>query len=710
MAGVVWLSACTDAVPEALTTETLTVETPGSAPDIPPSTGTPAEGPRVAPIDPCSFLSLEAVDAALGLLDLPLEERGLFTISGGEACVWEHDDEGDKPEARSVGIMPGSPDDFEQDAELEGVEGNPVTGIAEVAVWFGGIDQGTLSVIQGTELGYLLVRFTLSRPDLDDKARLEIAKGLAGVVLPQFPGVEARQPVVVTFDDEPPDMSNLSFVDNLLAKEEAGEWTLGEGLVATLQLFVGEVDETEVLRHPELLAKEGTGIIAMAYEYLEAGGQADAKTEISRLLDLLVFTNEELEGMAGIGPPTASLFEVAVGAPPDEIGGCSAFFYGYSTLPTGIGPCLEYQSITFDGRLYRVFYPAKSMPAAGWSENHYRWALEAMADTVVAYAPHGTTPAVNLVFSIFPGNALAEALPHAGEPCAVAVYTSMQGTTIGYFKQVIAHELAHCFQEETFTEQNQVGYEVVRWREEGLADYLSNVVYEETNAEWDYLALEELELHTTLFERAYTNSLFFQFLAGKIADAGIVGLVHTLPKSGATVEQENALAGYRNMQAMYHEFAQAMTDASIKDTSTALVPYRPRANKNSISGPVALQSIPLRFGVTRQHLVTEGGKTACLEHDQTSEIRSSWRPGPPGGAVRGTWSSELPNSLKGEAVFVTTATTSNQELTLEVTKVVDDEEDCEEDEREGCLVLECVSGYYRFLFQLPDGLRRILDE
>ena len=88
MAGVVWLSACTDAAPEALTIETLTAETPSSAQDLPPATGTPTEGPRVAPIDPCSFLSLEAVDAALGLLDLPLEERGLFTISGGEACVW----------------------------------------------------------------------------------------------------------------------------------------------------------------------------------------------------------------------------------------------------------------------------------------------------------------------------------------------------------------------------------------------------------------------------------------------------------------------------------------------------------------------------------------------------------------------------------------------------------------------------------------------
>ena len=41
---------------------------------------------------------------------------------------------------------------------------------------------------------------------------------------------------------EPLDRSNISFVDNLLVKVEAAEWTLGEGLVATLQLMAGEID------------------------------------------------------------------------------------------------------------------------------------------------------------------------------------------------------------------------------------------------------------------------------------------------------------------------------------------------------------------------------------------------------------------------------------------------------------------------------------
>ncbi len=68
--------------------------------------------------------------------------------------------------------------------------------------------------------------------------------------------------------DAPVDRSDVSFVDNLLAKVEAGEWTLGEGLVATLEAMAGERDATSILLHPELLNYEGTGIVKMAYEYL----------------------------------------------------------------------------------------------------------------------------------------------------------------------------------------------------------------------------------------------------------------------------------------------------------------------------------------------------------------------------------------------------------------------------------------------------------
>ena len=102
-----------------------------------------------------------------------------------------------------------------------------------------------------------------------------------------------------------PMSSEISFVGNLLYKKEIGEWTLGEGLVATLKLLAGELDAASVLKHSKRLKSECTGILAMANECLEDGPEEGEKSEITRLLDLLVISNEQLEAMAGI-PATTS--------------------------------------------------------------------------------------------------------------------------------------------------------------------------------------------------------------------------------------------------------------------------------------------------------------------------------------------------------------------------------------------------------------------
>lgn len=699
---VALLVACTPSAETTSTTEAsvATEATTSSAPV--------GGGPNVAPVDVCPMLTLDDIDVILGLLDLPLPERGIFTFDNGETCRWLHDAPGD----RFVEITPGSPDDFAEGAELLETVGTPVVGIGEDAMWFGRENVGVLSVVERTDLGFLFVRFHLQRPDLDDAGRQEVLTDLASQVLPAFPGMEPR---VVTFEPEPLDLSNVSFVDNLLVKEAAGEWTRGEGLVQTLRLFLDEADPTEVLRHSDLQSTEATGIFIMAEEYLETGEDPEARTEIARLLDILVFTNEELETLAGIGQPTASAIDLA--APAMD---CSLFFYGYSTLPTGVGPCLEFQSLTFDGKLYRVFYPANSLPNAGWKSIHYRWALEAMADTLLVYTAHGTMPAVNLVFSIFPGDALAVTLKHTGEPCPIALYTRMQGLGVGDFKQTVAHELAHCFSGENYAPQNAPGYRFVKWREEGVADFMSNLVYPDNNFEWDpYPNLAGVELDTTLFDRAYSNSILFQFLAGKLGDTRVLGganppatgLIHTLPTSGETLEQQNALAAYQNMPNLYHEFAQKMTDASVADSSSQLITYDPQANYNPISGQITLDGIPMRFGVSRIHVEVDGGKTACLEYDKTDDIQSSWRPGPPGrqGASASGWSEALPKTLVGDAIFLSTAITpgaepvleSGQKLTIRVTDVVDDPADCEEDSTgDDCLILLCgPSNYFRLCFR-----------
>jgi hypothetical protein len=289
------------------------------------------------------------------------------------------------------------------------------------------------------------------------------------------------------------DTSSISFVDNLLVKVEDGEWTLGEGLVATLKLLAGEIDASSVLRHPELLDYEGTGIIAMA-------------------------SNEQLEAMAGLDPETPARpgSQPDIIQPKDSMEDCGKFFHG-EVIP-GVGECLEHLTSSalddFYPGAYRIFYPAASFPAAGWTKERYNLALQALEESVLAFKGLGQLPPVNMVFSAKDNPpAWAQAVPRVGKPCGVALYTALQQVHEGDFKQILAHELAHCFQTETFPEQNQVDYEFIMWREEGLANYLSNLVYRDNNLEWGKYPerralldlLELYELASTLLERSYTN-------------------------------------------------------------------------------------------------------------------------------------------------------------------------------------------------------------
>ena len=460
-------------------------------------------------------------------------------------------------------------------------------------------------------------------------------------------------------EGEAPDQSDVSFVDNLLVKVEAEEWTLGEGLVATLKLFAGELDAADVLRHPDLLREDGTGIFDMARKYLEDGSDADARAEITRLLGLLVFTNEQLEAMAGITPPVAAEpGRVAAGRSAQTVEDCLAFFGNYE-LPPGVGQCLEYRSSElledFFPGAFRLFVPASSFPTGGWTEKHINLALAAMEDTVFKFKERGTLSAVNLVFSLrehpeagaiaTPRQLGEPTLPPASpggpgtkRPCGVAVFTSMQRASDGDFKQVMAHELAHCLHGETFAQQYQVEYEFRRWWDEGLADYLSNVIYPKNNMEWGrdperratLEALATFEIYKTLLERAYSNFLFFQFLHDELGgDDGIFDLIRTLARSGGRSEQEAALASYPGIDRIYHDFAKAMTDKEIEDTSGEIIPY-PIDERNRFNFRVAGKLIVLwdwePFGVYRFWLFVDPDKEASLAFAGKGQVRSSARP------------------------------------------------------------------------------------
>jgi hypothetical protein len=468
------------------------------------------------------------------------------------------------------------------------------------------------------------------------------------------------------------DVSGEGFAENLLVKVEDGEWTLGEGLVATLRSVVGETDTSALLRHPDLLNNEATGIVAMAQAYVQDGEDDEAKGEIERLLNLLIFSNDQLDAMAGQEPAPTPLQVVPKAAEQD----CTKFYAGLDLAP-GVSVCLKKSSVTINGKTYGLFVPAPNLPQGGWTEVRYNETLEMINDVVPVYNGLGEMPNTNIVFSVLTdGSAGAYANQPDPDHCIITVFTGIKDLSTGDFKQFLAHEMAHCFQEKTFTAQNQVPYEIVRWREEALADHLSNVVYPDNNLEWGpgplhraaLNALAFYELSTTLFDRSYTNFLFFQYLASRLSDPGVIALVKTLPTSGGKDDQIAGLASYPDMRAIHHDFVRALTDREVVDTSGTPVPY-PINQFNQptvvLTGQRLLELFE-PFGVSRMLLTAEKDHEASVSFipegavDDSARTPSAdeWSPVP----------DKVPDAC-ADVITVVTTTDTNASFEIEVSEV-----------------------------------------
>lgn len=834
-----------------------------------PTTTTSPQGPEVAPIDACTLLDFDEAEEALGVSG----DEGFFSISGGEACQWRTDSE-----QTLLVLGPATQDRFAPDSEVDGVTAVSGPDVGDVAVWFPGAETGTLSTATQTDIGILFVELALTRPDLDDSTRLNIATGLMETAIERIrfgpppaieadlcelvsdedaeallaphregrpgardelfviddfsdtvdladedadancqklitteiyvkattsspddfgPGAEAEgvagQAIdglgdeatlfedvpgsgsfaaphdtdmvavkfgdasfrivvalpdlsadeqlstarrlaetallradggdveIITIDHPEPDISTNGLVGNLHAKEQAGDWTRGEGLVASLRLILGEADESDVLIHPDMELRETTGIARMAYLYLEESEDEAINAELNRLLGRIFFTDDQLEEMSGAGAQTASLNGPWAAAATPE--GCEVFFTGWD-FPDGIDKCVEKRTVP--GLVgYKVFGPDPSLPTAGWQEKHFDLVVQTLQESVPHFKALGNLPNTNIVLSVVDNpEAFAMAAPHlpgfTDRPCGVTLFTGMIGglESDTDFKQVVAHELAHCFHGDTFPAE----FPAVdaAWWDEGLAEYWSNTVpmYAKNNLE-HRARLPEFdpsELSSTVLDRSYANFIFFQQMANSYTNQGILALIRSLPDGGGTKdEQRAALGNFGGMSTNYHEFAKKVSDVSIVDTGGGVIPNAPDSDPHTWSQPVIIIDDPPTFGVTRLAVAVPNGMYACLSHEVSSDVELSWREGRPG-VPTGAWSSGLPDVLSGEAVIVATTTKPEGQLTIEVEHVADNE-DCEEDEEQDetdsnangpCLDICGISDYYRYPEALQDWVVDLL--
>lgn len=148
-------------------------------------------------------------------------------------------------------------------------------------------------------------------------------------------------------------------------------------------------------------------------------------------------------------------------------------------------------------------------------------AEEAFYKSIATLKKYGTVPHLKVLFTNeLPDNLLdaqAEAnWPNPKKPsCEITIYLNTE-SNVDYFKQVVAHEVAHCFQGENIKniqESYHGGYN--RWWVEGGADYLANVIFPAIDQERNSQSAYEPTEVVFNQKNPYSTSLFFQWLENK---------------------------------------------------------------------------------------------------------------------------------------------------------------------------------------------------
>jgi hypothetical protein len=684
-------------------TITSTIGAPGTQPE-----GTvPVEGPPIPPIDTCSLITIPELDEALGLLQFPVSERSFFTSSRGETCTWDHEREG---VTRALTIEPGDPGDFDPGASLLGVTGVAVTGVGDLAIWFGTAEAGAMSVIDETPMGYVLVRVILARPDLDDVGRIATAEQVATMIIERL---ATSGGIVVSRDDEPGEPVSIDLVDHLNAEEQSGEWTRAEGLVTILRLLAGEIDAAEVVRS-SVSVDLGPELVVLAGEYVLTGADEAARVEIARLLDRLVMTRDELEQ---ISEPDS---------PPDATEGLMMYlgsFLAQSQEPSPgycsdvmqtSSPCLVKETATeLEAQWpnkYAIYRPKGDLNS-GWDLRHIDATREAMVKSATLFEPlgSGTMPAVSIFLTQYD-----HWKTQADPDCVISVPAFTQTEDGGRFRQALAFRMAMCLLHHKFAGDTADEVLLARWWFKATAIYLSGVLYGDANGEHVLVpSLEGEELGRGLLSRVDTNWIFFEHLHQELGPQGITSLLANLPGSLHT-----------EFAASWHPFNQALTDVRVEDLgeTTGVVPFNPRKVSMVIDGPGEASFDVSNFGVNRLEVQVVGGKSACVDYRTDNQLVASWRAGTVG-QPGGGWSAQLPETVRGESVFLITATRTAESgpqldstLTIQVTKVVDDPEECTTEDEEtqdpcplGDICLS-VSNFYRYLEQLGASVRQLLSD
>lgn len=657
----------------------------------------------IPPID-CRLMmsALRALDALESEeIEFPFSAPG---FSRGETCTYRIEDHEDY----YVTLTPGPTSDFVEGARVLGVEGELVPDVGDVALWFsgadadGGGDVGVLSVARQIDQGGFYFRVELGRPDLDDDDHRAVAADLGRDILARVPGgrpdpVEPEIATVTPGELAEPDRHSWSYRHNIEGGVDAGDWTLADGIIATLEYLLD--DRSDLAGAPDGVVDRSVSELLAWIDTVDL--PADERAAVDELVDRLRRVDElaYLDTDPQFAPPsdvededgTGGDDEVALPAPaPGRLARVSAPAQETPEVPEidcGGGEvwhdasCLAWYDAEQGSGLipagkYWVAGPSQGdFPVLGVTAPFVELVVDAVADAAVVLEPVGDVPEIRVAISPFKGNVEVLTIPddeEARDWCKVVVWAQPTTTSDAALRQWIAFEMARCFALREFPPQDWA--EGHGWWAPALFYYLSEVAVPDGGLEDGFAAdFTAEELVTTPGARMRNNALLFLSLHDVLLPPGIVELVRSAPRSGGV---DAHLAGIAGMDLLLHDFAIQASDDQLPDSLGRPYGGGPFDDHDFvIASPVERQEFLEPMGITRVDLRVDDGMWACVEWTLDGDTLLSWRQGP--GGQPGDWTTDPPDRINDRSLVVATAT-GVATATIRVDDVVDDPDDCDE--------------------------------
>jgi hypothetical protein len=394
----------------------------------------------------------------------------------------------------------------------------------------------------------------------------------------------------------------LAYEELLVAGVESGLWTEGEGLVLFLQYFVGGEPAGDIPQISEVADALGTGVIHMAWDYLNQADSDPAQMqEIVRLMRILSPPQEVLDATSKQVSLNTGAKMAAISRRPSTQNqtACTDFAgTGYEgRFDPGVN-CYHYVENELDGNIIRVYFP-EWWQGDSAKENQVGLTLDALAKAALTYSQFSalTIKDIHVVFAILsnediaglkgPFNTATQACPITMYPLAFEEYNAEQ------YRQMLAHEVFHCVQAWSFP--GGTPHSAHKWWMEGSAEYFSNLVEPAANFEWRALEwFDYRSTYTSIFDLAYTNFAFFQFMGNQYSPDVLIDILKRVSAAGSRSSQEAALAGVQGMDVNFNRFVVEYLSTGILDSGGGRI----FLSQNNLSGTKTIENEgELRFDV-----------------------------------------------------------------------------------------------------------------